>query len=125
MGWNHRGKGRGLLGWRRDCWTAASAAAMAIPASSRWACVTLLLLWLRDGPWERSWPSEEDLELPGLLWDFSRGLICMSERGGGEEGRGEWGGGGGTWDKISVFKLREKEKHATRAAVFPIGTQVT
>ncbi|TNN86238.1 hypothetical protein EYF80_003655 [Liparis tanakae] len=61
----------------RDWCTAASAAAMAMPASSRWACVTLLLLWLRDGPWERSWPSEEDLEL-GLLWDFSKGNICMS-----------------------------------------------
>lgn len=42
--------------------------------------MTLLLLWLREGPWERSWPSEEDLELPELLWDFSKGIICRSER---------------------------------------------
>lgn len=71
----HQGLGKDLLGCRRDCCTAASAAAMAIPASSKWAWVTLLLLWLRDGPCERSWPSEEDLELPGLLWDFSNGNI--------------------------------------------------
>lgn len=74
----YHGKGWDLLGCRRDCCTAASAAAMAIPASSRWAWVTLLLLWLLEGPWERSWPSEEDLELPGLLCDFSKGNICMS-----------------------------------------------
>lgn len=67
-----------LLGWRRSCCTAASAAAMAAPASSRWVWVTLVLLWLRDGPWERRWPSEEDFELPGLLWDFSMVGTCMS-----------------------------------------------
>lgn len=76
-----------LLGWRRSCWTAASAAAMAAPASSRWVWVTLVLLWLRDGPWERRCPSEEDLELPGLLWDFSMVGICISGKNcGGEEG---------------------------------------
>lgn len=69
-----------LLGWRRSCWTAASAAAMAAPASSRWVWVTLVLLWLRDGPWERRCPSEEDLELPGLLWDFSMVGTCMSTK---------------------------------------------
>lgn len=69
-----------LLGWRRSCCTAASAAAMAAPASSRWVWVTLVLLWLRDGPWERRCPSEEDLELPGLLWDFSMVGTCMSTR---------------------------------------------
>lgn len=67
-----------LLGWRRSCCTAASAAAIAAPASSRWAWVTLVLLWLRDGPWERRWPSDEDFELPGLLWDFSMVGTCMS-----------------------------------------------
>lgn len=67
-----------LLGCRRSCCTAASAAAMAAPASSRWVWVTLVLLWLRDGPWERRWPSEEDFELPGLLWDFSMVGTCMS-----------------------------------------------
>lgn len=67
-----------LLGWRRSCCTAASAAAIAAPASSRWVWVTLVLLWLRDGPWERRWPSDEDFELPGLLWDFSMVGTCMS-----------------------------------------------
>lgn len=67
-----------LLGWRRCCCTAASAAAIAAPASSRWVWVTLVLLWLRDGPWERRWPSDEDFELPGLLWDFSMVGTCMS-----------------------------------------------
>lgn len=68
-----------LLGWRRSCWTAASAAAMAAPASSRWVWVTLVLLWLRDGPWERKCPSEDDLELPGLLCDFSMVGTCISD----------------------------------------------
>lgn len=67
-----------LLGWMRSCCTAASAAAMAAPASSRWVWVTLVLLWLRDGPWDRRWPSDDDFELPGLLWDFSMVGTCMS-----------------------------------------------
>ena len=67
-----------LLGWRRSCCTTASAAAIAALASSRWVWVTLVLLWLRDGPWEQRWPSDEDFELPGLLWDFSVVGSCMS-----------------------------------------------
>lgn len=67
-----------LLGWMRSWCTAASAAAMAAPASSRWVWATLVLLWLRDGPWDRRWPSDDDFELPGLLWDFSMVGTCIS-----------------------------------------------